>query len=565
MYAYSKMPLPPAPSNPDEAARWEHTRHRRALMEGRWQRLLEDRLQAQLGSTRRQAWGIPDVSVNSFKQTAYELAALYSESPPDVKHNTAGDVESLVGSDGLIGRSGLWPQMARFQAMTLALREMWMRVDVEDNRLTYRPVSPDMTIAESDPSRPTVPVAYAEMRLRHIRGEVVWAWDVLDIRDEANPSYTVRLATDGAGFGDDVTLEVLGASFSGEAYPYRRASGTPILPVVLYHASTYGDRLFDPYNGIELFEGSLNLSVYTSFLAHTLRDASFPQRYAIGVRIAGSDMVDGGTRGQRVEVVTDPTTILMLDAAMEQQPQVGQFQAGADVATLEATIGAIAHRLATDAGLAPSELQRTSGSARSGYAISLSQEGKRSAQRKYVMQFRDADERLVAVSATLVNRAFGTTYPEGGYSVHYREIPLSPDELTARREHVLAMMDAGLMDRVEALRYFGSLSEQDAVARLAAIDAMKGTPSPAGTGDSEEQATTAAPDVSPDHAEAMSEVGEELDAAEEALASLTLDPEQAKVVAAVIESLREAKGYLGLAPMVEAQVEIHDDEDEVED
>ena len=557
------MPLPPAPSNPDEASRWEHTRQRRALMEGRWQRLLEDRLQAQLGSTRRQAWGIPDVSVNAYRQTCYELSSLYAEAAPDIRHNTAGDVEALVGSDGLIGRSGLWPQMARFQAMTLALREMWMRVDVEDNRMTYRPVSPDMTIAESDPSRPTVPVAYAEMRLRHIRGEVVWAWDVLDIRDEANPSYTVRLATDGAGFGEDVTIEVLGSAYSGDAYPYRRASGTPILPVVLYHASTYGDRLFDPYNGIELFEGSLNLSVYTSFLAHTLRDASFPQRYAIGVRIAGSDMVDGGTRGQRVEVVTDPTTILMLDAAMEQQPQVGQFQAGADVATLEATIGAIAHRLATDAGLAPSELQRTSGSARSGYAISLSAEGKRSAQRRYIMQFKDADERLVAVSATLVNRAFGTTYPEGGYSVHYREIPLSPDELTARREHVLAMMDAGLMDRIEALRYFGSLSEQDAVARLAAIDAMRnGATSPAGTGDSEEQATPAAPAVSPDHAEAMSEVGEELDAAEEALAALTLDPEQAKIVAAVIESLREAKGYLGLAPMVEAQVEIHDDMEE---
>ena len=67
MYAYTKMPQPPAPSNPDEAARWEHTRHRRALMEGRWQRLLEDRLQMQLGSTRRQAWGIPDISSNPFK------------------------------------------------------------------------------------------------------------------------------------------------------------------------------------------------------------------------------------------------------------------------------------------------------------------------------------------------------------------------------------------------------------------------------------------------------------------------------------------------------------------
>jgi hypothetical protein len=567
MYAYTQMPQPPSPTNPEEASRWEHTRHRRALMEGRWQRLLEDRLQMQLGSTRRQAWGIPDISSNPFKVVATELATLY-DAPPDVSHNTAGGaVDELCGSNGLIARAGLWPQMARFQAMVIALREMWMRVDVEDGRLIYRPVSPDMTIAEADPSRPTTPLAYAEIRLRHIRGEARWAYDVLDIRDPAKPSYTVRLAKD-TGMGEDVTLEVLGGTYSGEAYPYRRADGAPILPVVLYHASLYGDRLFDAFNGVELYEGSLNLAVYYSFLAHTLRDASFPQRYAIGVRIAGSDMVDGGSRGQRVEVVTDPTTILMLDAAMEQQPQVGQFVAGADVEKIEATIAAIAHRLATDAGLAPTDLQRTSGSAKSGYAISLSQDGKRTAQRKYVMQFRDADERLVAISATLYNRAMGTQFPEGGYSVHYREIPLSPEELASRRAHAMEMMEAGLMDKVEALRLFGSLTHEDAVVRLEQIAAAKMaesrmvSASPAAEeGDSEVRPATAARDVSPAHAEAMSEVGEELDAAEEALAALDLDGANAQVIAAVIESLREARGYLGLGPKVEAEVEIHDDEE----
>ena len=570
MYAYTQMPQPPSPTNPEEASRWEHTRHRRALMEGRWQRLLEDRLQMQLGSTRRQAWGIPDISSNPFKVVATELATLY-DAPPDVSHNTAGGaVDELCGSNGLIARAGLWPQMARFQAMVIALREMWMRIDVEDGRLIYRPVSPDMTIAEADPSRPTTPLAYAEIRLRHIRGEARWAYDVLDIRDPANPSYTVRLAKD-TGMGEDVTLEVLGGTYSGDAYPYRRADGAPILPVVLYHASLYGDRLFDAFNGVELYEGSINLGVYYSFLAHLLRDASFPQRYAIGVRIAGSDMVDGGSRGQRVEVVTDPTTILMLDAAMEQQPQVGQFVAGADVEKIEATIAAIAHRLATDAGLAPTDLQRTSGSAKSGYAISLSQDGKRTAQRKYVMQFRDADERLVAISATLYNRAMGTQFPEGGYSVHYREIPLSPEELSSRRSHAMEMMEAGLMDKVEALRLFGSLTHEDAVVRLEQIAAAKMaesrmvSASPAAEeGDLEVRPATAAPDVSPAHAEAMSEVGEELDAAEEALAALDLDGANAQVIAAVIESLREARGYLGLGPKVEAEVEIHDDE-EMED
>lgn len=567
VYAYSKMPTPPAPSNPEEAMRWEHTRHRRALMEGRWQRLLEDRLQEQLGSTRRQAWGQPDLSANPFKVVATELSTLY-DADPDVKHNRAGDVS---GFTDLVSRAALWPQMSRFQSMVIALREMWMRVDVEDGRLIYRPVPPDMTIAESDPSRPTIPTAYAEVRLRHVRGETVWAWDVLDIRDPANPSYTVRLATDDAKFGEDVTEEVLGARFDGAAYPYRRnpvgneTLGAPILPVVLYHASLYGDRLFDAYNGVELYEGSLSLALYYSYLGHCLRDASFPQRYAIGVRIAGSDMVDGGTRGQRVEVITDPTTILMLDAAMEQQPQVGQFQAGADVEKLEATIAAIAHRLATDAGLSPSELQRTSGSAKSGYAISLSQDGKRTAQRRYVMQFSDSDQRLMAVSATLYNRAMGTQFPEGGWSVLYREIPLSPEELSSRREHILAMQEAGLMTRVEALRYFGSLSEADAKAALDAIDAEK---APA-TAEQESEGTGQAPapqvSTETEHGEEMADAAEEVVASAEAIRALLAGdvPEATRrVLEAVAESLAEAAGYLGAGPMVEAEVELSDEEDD---
>jgi hypothetical protein len=283
-------------------------------------------------------------------------------------------------------------------------------------------------------------------------------------------------------------------------------------------------------------------------------------------------MVDGGTRGQRVEVVTDPTTILMLDAAMEQQPQVGQFNASADVEKLEGTIAAIAHRLATDAGLSPSEIQRTSGSAKSGYAISLSSEGKRTAQRKYILQQRDADERLVAISAALFNRATGSQFPEGGYSVMYREIPLSPEEMQSRRTHALEMMEAGLMDKVEALRLFGSMTHEDAVARLEQITLakaaearmMESAPPAVEEGETGGRPATAAPDVSPAHAEAMSEVGEELDAAEEALAALDLDEANAAVVAAVIESLREARGYLGLGPKVEAEVEIHDDMEEDE-
>ena len=275
------------------------------------------------------------------------------------------------------------------------------------------------------------------------------------------------------------------------------------------------------------------------------------------------DASDLGSRAARSEVTTDPTTILMLDPISEtSQPMLGQFQAGSDAEKLESVIAAVAHRLATDAGLAPSELQRTSGSARSGYAISLSQEGKRQAQRRYIMQFRASDEALVSLSAVLYNRwseanTEPTNYPEGGYSVLYREIPLSPSEMDARRKHVLEMRSAGLMTDVEALRFFGSLSEQDAIAQLAAIRAMREEappPAPAEGGTATPATDLADPVSDP---EAVSEAVDELRASEEALVGVleVARGDTADVIRAVLESLREARGYL-TGEEVEASVEL---------
>jgi len=501
MYATMTAPQPPAPGNPDEARRVEHTRHRYAMMEGRWQPILESYMETQLGSVRRAAMGLVDISYCALRTTSYELATLY-DAEPDCKHNqlASPNIDRLVGSAGSIARSGLWSQMSRFQAYTLALRELWMRADVEDGRLVYRPVPPHMTMAEADPARPNVPTLFGELRLRQIEGALLWTFEVWDIRNPGFPTYRVLEALDGWLGGRDLTRAVHGATYDGPDYPaaWRRANGAPIIPAVLYHASTYGDRLFDPFANIELYTGSLQLGLFYSYLAHCIRDASYPQRYAVGVRVAGMDATDLGGRSARSEVTTDPTTILMLDPIGEtSQPMMGQYQAGADVEKLEAVIAAVAHRLATDAGLAPSELQRTSGSARSGYAISLSQEGKRQAQRRYIMQFRASDEALVGLSAVLYNRwseanTEATNYPEGGYSVIYREIPLSPSEMEARRKHVLEMLAAGLMSEVDALRFFGSLSEQDAIAQLASIRATRErAPSPASAGGATTTPTTA--------------------------------------------------------------------------
>jgi hypothetical protein len=109
------------------------------------------------------------------------------------------------------------------------------------------------------------------------------------------------------------------------------------------------------------------------------------------------------------------------------------------------------------------------GTARSGYAIAMSNEGKREAQKQFAPQFARADAELVALSAILLNRTTGTNYPESGYEIVYQEIPLSPQELEARRTHAIELLDRGLMSDAMAYAYIHNVSESQAVDDLARI------------------------------------------------------------------------------------------------
>jgi len=468
-----KIPNSPVPTDPHEAQRWEHTRLRRRLLEGNWTGDLQERYERHMGTIRAQAHGELDLSSNPFRVINRELSVLYNH-PPIIRH----DMESIDHVADFLGRrlkqSGLWAQMGWFQSRVLGCREYLMRVNVEGGALQFRPVSPDYVHATSQPDRPAMPDSIQELRLRNLRGEAVWCWDVLDIRDSENPIYKVYTAIQ-KGFGEDVTGEILGEEFSGAAYPYRRKDGRPILPYVLYHAQHSGDRLWDPYDGMEAVEGSLNLAVAWSFWFHCLRDASWPQRYAANLVPAGSN-TSGGSEARRFEVVTDPSSLLILESGADSaadtgQPMVGQWSQAADIKKMQEAISEFSARLAEDAGISGASLQRSGGTAKSGYAISLSNEGKREAQRKYQGQFSEADSRLIMVAAILLNGSTGSNLPEGGYSLLYQQIPLSPQELKERRANVLELVESGLLSRVDAYRELNpGITESQAKKDLEKID-----------------------------------------------------------------------------------------------
>lgn len=447
LYSFPMMPIPP---DVRESKRWDQTRLRRRLLDGAWKDDLNDRLRSHLGTTRREAWGALDMSANPFRVICRELSVLYDRTP-QVLHSEESALP-LVGPRGAVHESGLWSSMRRFQSWVIGCREYLLRVHVSaDGIVRYRPVPPDMVHAIANPDAPDEPLKICELRLRkRANGDPVWTYDVLDIREKYNPKYQIFAAK---GFykdnAVDLTEEFLGRDMSGYNYPYVKKDGTPVLPYQLYHAERLGDRLWDPYEMIECVEGSLNLAVGYSMWYHVLRDSSWPQRWMANARIAGLDVSAGDS--PRAEIVTDPAAVLMLESLDDgQQVMVGQWQSGGDVEKMEASLQSFAQRLAQDAGLGASDIQRMSGNARSGYAIALTNSGKREVARRFAPQQRWADEALMARTAIIFNRATGSAYPESGYEVVYYEVPLSAQEKEAQRRDVFERLDRGFISPAQA-------------------------------------------------------------------------------------------------------------------
>jgi len=450
-----------------------HSRMRRRLLDGTWREDLARAIRARVGTTRAEAWSdAPILESNVYASICRELSVLYAE-PPTIAHPTAPP-EVVADLAERLRRAGLWGLMQRVQRYTLGMRECLVRIDVENGRPTFRPVYPDMVWGVAREDAPDQPAAIYELRRRTLQGKTIWTVDVIDADGLIYENREAR----GTGeiLGQDLTEAWHPGGRSGDAYPFRRGDGSAILPYILYHAERTGDRLWDPWTWAELVDGSISLAVKSNMLDHTFVSASWPQRYGIGVRPAGMGAVDG----RRAEVITDPSTLLLLEReeGFDGQPVVGQFQAGGDVDKMAAVLEAEAARIAVEAGVSASDIQRLN-SQRSGVSISLSNEGKRAQQRRFASHFRDADERLVATTAALLNRAAEAAgavgpYPEYGYEVAYRELALSPDELDARRRDVLERQERGLLSRVGAyMELHPGISRTTAERDLAMIDAER--------------------------------------------------------------------------------------------
>lgn len=407
-------------------------------------------LREHIGSVRRAAWGPPDLTANPYLALWEQTAKLYSQAP------------RLGGNDALSERvesAGLWSLMQRVQRDTLGLREMGVRVEIIDGEPVYTPLYPDLLEGAARPGKPGQPIVLTETRWVEGTGWVRVTWDARP----GHESYSAR-TTD----GEDVSDEVLGGLYVGDAYPYR-LDGVAVVPVVIYHAAETAT-LWDAYTGREIVEGSLILSVYLTYFGHVLRNCAWAQRYAAGVEVLGADGVTSdGSSASRREVVTDPATLLLLSSQEGGgQMMIGQWSPPIQPDVLMQSIGMYEERLVESAGLRL-DVTRQSADIRSGYSLAVARDSIREAQRSYEPLFARSDRMLLELTAGLLGMAVEPI------RIVYQGLPESPGERRARVEEITTLRAGGLMSRREAMgRLHPDATDAEIAAALREIDAEAG-------------------------------------------------------------------------------------------
>jgi hypothetical protein len=428
----------PIPSDVEEAKRWRSTALRLRMLRGQWRDDLIDRMTRMIGSVRRDAWGDPDMSSNVFANVATTLAVLY-DVVPQVVHE---DPEAARRMNVVLGRASWSAVMQGVQRDVLGLREAAVRYDVdlvsvvttdpiERVRLRLRSVAPCDIIAVPDELESDQPSSLLELRDYDGR----WVYE--------------QWLDDGTVMVRDAQMADITAETIGDQPKLLDRQGEPILPYVLYHAEVT-TRLWSTHQWQELVEGTLTAGVYWSFFGHALRNASWPQRYMLDAT-ASSEQTPTGQR----EITADPAAVLELTRTSESvQPQIGAWTTAADPYTFLQATGEYERRLATNAGVPAADILRTSGDPRSGYALQLSTEGRRTAARRFAPAFRRGDLMALRLIARLVNAALGeSVLPESGWRITYRSLPPAESELAARQQRILVLVDRGMMtlDRAAAL------------------------------------------------------------------------------------------------------------------
>jgi hypothetical protein len=444
-----------------DMARWQWTNLARNILYSNWEHQLEQRVQRQVGSKRKQAWKDVDDSANLLKESSKELACLFDDTP-NVSHSDEDAVERMNGEAGVLTEAILWPLMQTVERDARALGNVLLRIDNSSGEfIRYRIVFPDMVVAKADENDPTRPVFIRWARERKLKRGLTWCWDEYDIRNPENPIYRVVTIEMDMKAEEDVSAEVLkteanpSGDFTGDNYPHvwteGDRKGEPFLPFVKFDARR-SSQLWNWRDNYEIVKGTLQDGVYWTYFGHNLRMGSHRQKYGVNVTIPGSDRQETSDGQVASEVVPDSANILLFKVIDPEagQPVLGEFDVPVDPEKFIGALSIYERRVINKAaGIKAATGTRKDGTPTSGYTFALSNAEKRGVQKRISPIFGPACVETIEKTAAMHNAVQTDKLPESGWGVAFTGIPLSIEERDAIRRDGQEQRADGLMSPVD--------------------------------------------------------------------------------------------------------------------
>ena len=462
----------PNPPEPEDIARWNLTALRERMLIGDWYEDLRIELSQFFAPEVLARMTHPDVTRNPQKSFNVQKNVLYNDPPVVVIETGEGEATEPTDLDAII-RPELWPLRQRCHLLTLGLRESFMRLDWhEGGGIGYRIVSPAWVTAWATPAKPTVPVVVRELRLRKAEGEVDpwWVWETWDLRDPKAPVFKVEINdSHDAKKLIDVTLRF--AKEGDGPYPYLRTNGEGILPWVLYHACV-SDQLFGWQEQRELVDGTLKVGALWTLWFHGCRDCSHPQRVGLDVEAPAATNTQT-VIGPVDKIALDQSAILLLNSKGGRNGSLTTLAPAMDPKAMADAIMAYEAGLSQEAGISPADLQVGGSAGMSGYAIVVSRDGLRTAQRSQIPSAMMGDQQLLATAAMLAN-----AYGDGGglpedpeaYAITYADLGKSAEEIKGDLAEIETLTGAGLIGPIDAIqRVYPQLDRDSAIQKVVDI------------------------------------------------------------------------------------------------
>jgi len=467
------MPIPSTtqkvllPAAPEDTTRWRATKLRRRLLEGAWQRDLQEHMAHHLEAARQAAWGPATQALNLFRSVVTQLAVMY-EVVPTVRNPNLDETQAQY-----LMSMNLFSKHKQHQKNVIGLRESFIRVHwdsethVSKSGVSLRLVTPDCLVVFASPQQPTVPLRIEEavMRKDPTTKETIPTWDVWDILNPEAPFYRIE-SNDAHGKRADISSK-WGVDSSSEAYRFRWEDGRPYLPWVRYSAEDTG-KMWDTYGWNELVWATLDLGLLMTFYLHTSKNASWDQKFGLDVMLAGGKSTKNESTATRNAVGTDPSSILLFESRGDKPGSLSSFTTPADPKGQIEAIQIYARAVTDSLGLVGGESQMTQ--SQSGIAIQLRRDAVRRQQAGFEVQARVSDLELLQKVSSISNifSPEGTPLlPVEGWSIAYPGIPMTREEILEMLEVRQREVDLGLASLADLYmdRHPG-VTRQEAMAAL---------------------------------------------------------------------------------------------------